>query len=252
MSRERKLLLKAYGAELILTPGPDGMGGAIAKARELAAADPRYFIPQQFLNPANPQIHRHTTAEEIWRDTDGQVDILVAGVGTGGTITGVPKLRCMEIIEELVKAEAEGRVSAGLDAWSPLREEEAYRHYNKLPVDVNTLDQLGLAAVDFIKIDVEGMELDVLEGGRGTITKHRPMLYLEDDRPERIPALLEFLASVEYTAWQHFPPLYSPDNMKRATENVFGKEVSANLFCVPREKKDIEPEWVADMAVALA
>ncbi len=89
MSRERKLLLKAYGAELILTPGPEGMGGAIAKAKALAEADSKYFIPQQFENPANPAVHRSTTAEEIWRDTDGQVDIFVAGVGTGGTVTGV-------------------------------------------------------------------------------------------------------------------------------------------------------------------
>ena len=89
MSRERKLLLKAYGAELILTPGPEGMGGAIAKAKALAESDPKYFIPQQFENPANPEIHRQTTAEEIWRDTDGQVDIVVSGVGTGGTITGI-------------------------------------------------------------------------------------------------------------------------------------------------------------------
>lgn len=89
MSRERRLLLKAYGAELILTPGPEGMPGAIRKAQELAAADSRYFIPQQFENPANPAIHRNTTAEEIWRDTDGTVDLFVAGVGTGGTVTGV-------------------------------------------------------------------------------------------------------------------------------------------------------------------
>ncbi|HOB46547.1 MAG TPA: cysteine synthase A [Zoogloea sp.] len=89
MSRERKLLLKAYGADLILTPGPEGMPGALKKADELAASDSRYFIPQQFENPANPAIHRATTAEEIWADTDGKVDIFVAGVGTGGTITGV-------------------------------------------------------------------------------------------------------------------------------------------------------------------
>ncbi|MDD2883990.1 MAG: cysteine synthase A [Dechloromonas sp.] len=89
MSRERKLLLKAYGAELILTPGGEGMGGAIAKAQALAEADPKYFVPQQFENPANPAVHRNTTAEEIWCDTDGQVDIFVAGVGTGGTVTGV-------------------------------------------------------------------------------------------------------------------------------------------------------------------
>ncbi|PXX80369.1 cysteine synthase A [Rivihabitans pingtungensis] len=89
MSRERRQLLRAYGAELILTPGPEGMGGAIAKAQALAAADSRYFIPQQFENPANPAIHRATTAEEIWADTDGQVDIFVSGVGTGGTVTGV-------------------------------------------------------------------------------------------------------------------------------------------------------------------
>ena len=89
MSKERRQLLRAYGAELVLTPGPEGMAGAIARAAELAASDPKYFMPQQFENPANPAIHRSTTAEEIWRDTDGQVDIVVAGVGTGGTITGV-------------------------------------------------------------------------------------------------------------------------------------------------------------------
>jgi cysteine synthase len=89
MSKERRMLLRAYGAELILTPGSDGMPGAIRKAEEIAASDKKYFMPQQFKNAANPEIHRKTTAEEIWRDTDGQVDIVVAGVGTGGTITGI-------------------------------------------------------------------------------------------------------------------------------------------------------------------
>ncbi|GIK37525.1 MAG: O-acetylserine sulfhydrylase [Chloroflexota bacterium] len=105
MSKERRALLRAYGAELILTPGSEGMPGAIKRAEEMAAADPRYFIPQQFKNPANPEIHRQTTAEEIWRDTDGQADILVAGIGTGGTITGVgevikarkPSFRCIAV-----------------------------------------------------------------------------------------------------------------------------------------------------------
>jgi cysteine synthase len=89
MSRERKLLLKAYGADLILTPGPDGMGGALAKMEALAASDSRYVLAKQFENPANPEIHRKTTAQEIWRDTEGKVDIFVSGIGTGGTITGV-------------------------------------------------------------------------------------------------------------------------------------------------------------------
>ena len=92
MSIERRKLLLAYGAELVLTPGAEGMPGAIAKAEELAKTDQRYFVPQQFDNPANPAIHRKTTAEEIWRDTDGKVDIFVAGVGTGGTITGVAQV----------------------------------------------------------------------------------------------------------------------------------------------------------------
>ncbi len=92
MSVERRNLLRAYGAEVVLTPGSEGMRGCIAKANELAASLPKTFIPQQFQNPANPEVHRRTTAEEIWRDTDGRVDILVAGVGTGGTITGVSEV----------------------------------------------------------------------------------------------------------------------------------------------------------------
>jgi cysteine synthase A len=105
MSKERRMLLRAYGAELILTPGSEGMAGAIRKAEEMVASDQRYFMPQQFQNLANPAIHRKTTAEEIWRDTDGRADILVAGVGTGGTITGVgevlkarkPSFRCVAV-----------------------------------------------------------------------------------------------------------------------------------------------------------
>lgn len=105
MSKERRMLLRAYGAELVLTAGAERMQGAIKKAEEMAAADSRYFIPQQFENPANPEVHRRTTAEEIWRDTDGKVDFLVSGIGTGGTITGVgevikerkPSFKCIAV-----------------------------------------------------------------------------------------------------------------------------------------------------------
>jgi cysteine synthase A len=92
MSIERRVLLRAYGAELVLTPGKDGMPGAIAKAEELAKTDQRYFVPQQFENPANPAIHRATTAEEVWKQTDGKIDFFISGVGTGGTITGVAQV----------------------------------------------------------------------------------------------------------------------------------------------------------------
>jgi len=124
MSNERRMLLRAYGAELVLTPGSEGMLGAIRRAEEIIASDPHAFMPQQFNNPANPEVHRRTTAEEIWRDTDGKVDILVAGVGTGGTITGVG-----EVIKErkpgfqaiAVEPEASPMLSKGTKGPHPIQ-----------------------------------------------------------------------------------------------------------------------------------
>ncbi len=124
-SKERRMLLRAYGAELVLTPGSEGMGGAISRAEALAADDPElYFLPQQFNNPANPEIHRKTTAEEIWRDTDGKVDFLVAGVGTGGTITGVGeviKARRPSFKAIAVEPDASPVLSGGLKGPHPLQ-----------------------------------------------------------------------------------------------------------------------------------
>ncbi len=124
-SKERRALLRAYGADLVLTPGPEGMGGAIKRAEELVASDPaRYFMPDQFKNPANPEIHRKTTAEEIWRDTDGQVDFVVAGVGTGGTITGIGevlKARKPSLQIIAVEPDASPVLSGGVKGPHPLQ-----------------------------------------------------------------------------------------------------------------------------------
>jgi cysteine synthase A len=124
MSKERRMLLRAYGAELVLTPGAERMPGAIKKAEAMAAADPRYFIPQQFDNPANPEVHRRTTAEEIWRDTEGKADVLVSGIGTGGTITGVgevikarkPSFKCVA-----VEPDASPVLSGGMAGSHPIQ-----------------------------------------------------------------------------------------------------------------------------------
>lgn len=124
VSEERKMLIKAYGAKIILTPKEKGMAGAIEKTNQMAAEDKRYFIPNQFTNSANPEIHRKTTAEEIWRDTDGKVDIFVAGVGTGGTITGVGELlksRKPEVKVIAVEPEASPVLSGGEKGPHPLQ-----------------------------------------------------------------------------------------------------------------------------------
>jgi cysteine synthase A len=119
MSRERRMLLRAYGAELVLTPGAERMPGAIKKAEEMAAADSRYFIPQQFENPANVDVHRRTTAEEIWRDTDGTADILISGVGTGGTITGVGR-RLRELRRDVLIVSVIPELFPGIEGLKPL------------------------------------------------------------------------------------------------------------------------------------
>ena len=125
MSKERRMLLRAYGAELILTPGAEGMGGAIARAQALVDANPeQYFMPQQFENAANPEVHRQTTAEEIWRDTDGTVDIFVGGVGTGGTITGVGevlKAKKPTVTVYAVEPEASPVLSGGAKGPHPIQ-----------------------------------------------------------------------------------------------------------------------------------
>jgi cysteine synthase A len=124
MSNERRMLLRAYGAELVLTPGSEGMLGAIRRAEQIVAQDPHCFMPQQFNNPANPEVHRRTTAEEIWRDTDGKVDILISGVGTGGTITGVGeviKARKPSFQAIAVEPEASPMLSKGTKGPHPIQ-----------------------------------------------------------------------------------------------------------------------------------
>ncbi len=118
MSMERRMMLRSYGAKLILTPGADGMKGAIAKAEEIAS-DPNFFIPQQFKNPANPEIHFKTTGPEIWDDTDGKIDVFVAGVGTGGTITGVSRFIKQEKKHPLLSIAVEPKNSPILSGGSP-------------------------------------------------------------------------------------------------------------------------------------
>ncbi len=124
MSKERRALLRAYGAELILTPGPEGMGGAIGQAEDLVKENQEWFMPQQFANEANPAIHRNTTAEEIWRDTDGEVDVLISGIGTGGTITGVGSVlreRKPDVQVIAVEPEASPVLSGGAKGPHPLQ-----------------------------------------------------------------------------------------------------------------------------------
>lgn len=150
MSKERRAILRAYGAELILTPGPDGMGGAIAKAEQLLAENPDWVMPQQFANPANPAIHRATTAEEIWADTDGSIDILISGVGTGGTITGVGQVlkeRKPDVQIVAVEPEASPVLSGGSKGPHPLQGIGAGFVPDILDTDVYD-EVIGVAAED--------------------------------------------------------------------------------------------------------
>lgn len=186
MTIERRRLIKAFGAEIVLTPGELGMSGAVAKAEEIAARTPNSFMPQQFKNPANPEIHRRTTAEEIWRDADGQVDVLVAGVGTGGTITGVgeilkqrrPGFRCIAVEPALSpvmtqrrqgKPHAPGRhkiqgIGAGfipdilnldvIDEVIPVTDEEAFATARRLATEEGLLCGISCGAAAHVAIQV--------------------------------------------------------------------------------------------------
>lgn len=145
MSLERRRMLKALGAELVLTPAAEGMPGAVRKAEQMAAENSNYFIPQQFKNPANPAIHRETTAEEIWRDTGGEVDIFVAGVGTGGTITGVG--------EELKSRKPEVQIVAVEPANSPVITQK--RAGQELKPGKHTIQGIGAGFIpDVLNVDV--------------------------------------------------------------------------------------------------
>ncbi len=145
MTVERRRLLKAFDVELVLTPAAEGMPGAVAKADELASQNPHYFVPQQFKNPANPEIHRKTTAEEIWRDTDGAVDIVVSGVGTGGTITGVG--------ERLREYKPEVQMVAVEPANSPVITQ--YLAGEKLQPGKHTIQGIGAGFIpDVLNVDV--------------------------------------------------------------------------------------------------
>lgn len=144
MSVERRRILKAFGAELVLTPGPAGMAGAVAKAEELLAATPGAFMPRQFSNPANPAIHERTTAEEIWADTDGKIDVLVAGVGTGGTITGVARA--------LKKRRSGVRIVAVEPATSPLLSGGAAGPHNIQGIGANFIPEvLDRSLIDAVR-----------------------------------------------------------------------------------------------------